>query len=223
MSQVVTISVGRLLGKNERLTTAKFNAVVKSIVINISGSVGTTDLADGAVTPPKLLPGAYTYAPATLAAGTYTAAYAPLPVTTYTDGLWLTFKTDLANTAAPKLDAGAGAKPLVSYGGHPLNAGDIRAGGIATVRYNSTLVVNAVAGAFEVMSLIGPVPLTGNVLGATAVSNGQRGYVPTPLVGEQDYALRGDGTFRNLTPDIDARILVTAPAANNFLQYLHSS
>lgn len=177
MSQVVTISVGRLLSRNEKLTTAKINAIVKSIVINLSGIIGTVDLADGAVTPVKASPGAWFYAAAALAGDTYSATYNPA-YAAHTDGTWLTFKAGTANPVNPLFDAGPGAKPLYKYGGrYRLEAGDIPVNSIVTVRYNSTVVAG---GCWEVMSLIGLPPIKAPFIPASPYLSGEMGLVPPP-------------------------------------------
>lgn len=150
-----TFNFGRLFGKNERVTTAKLNAVVKGITASLTGTVGTADITDGSITPAKVQQGAWFFALATLSGSTYTAAYTP-SVAGYVDGLFLCFQANAANTGAASLDAGAGAKPLRKFGGKVLNTGDIKAGQNCTVRYNSTLVAG---GCWELVGVPGqPLP-----------------------------------------------------------------
>lgn len=149
MAITLTYSTGRLLGRNEKLTSAKINAIVKGITISLSGAVSTADLADGAVTAAKATPGAYWYAAATLSGAAYSATYTPA-VTGYTDGLELAFKVGSANAGSDTLDAGAGAKPLRANG-VALAAADIASGTIVIVRYNSTLVGG---GCWEILSAL---------------------------------------------------------------------
>jgi hypothetical protein len=218
MSQVVTVSVGRLLQRGELVNTAKINAIVKSIVINISGATGTEDLSDGAVTPAKTSPGNYWDAAATLSGSTYTAAYAPIAVTSYPDGLLLSAKVDSDSPEGAMFDAGAGAKPLYRYGGQAKVApGDIRRNSRMQLRYNTTLVVG---GCWEVMSLIGPVPVSAAFQGASDRLNGERGLVPAPKVGEQNYLLAGDGKFRDPNPQIDARVTQQIGGVTALAQWL---
>jgi hypothetical protein len=150
MALSLAFNIGRLLGRNERLTTAKINAIVKGMTASLSGTVGTGDITDGAVTPVKSSPGPWWFAQATMGGSTYAATYYP-PVTSYADGLFLCFKTDVGNTGVTNFDAGAGAKPLRKYAGQVLVGGDIGAGAMVMVRYNSTL---AAGGCWEVMSLL---------------------------------------------------------------------
>jgi len=150
MSLSLNFNTGRLLGRNEKLTTAKINAIVKGVSANLSGAVGTGDLVDGAVTPVKAAPGPWWYAAAALGGSTYAATYYPA-VTSYTDGLFLCFKSDVGNTGNTNFDAGAGGKSLRKYGGQILVGGDITAGAMVMVRYNSTLVAG---GCWEIMSLL---------------------------------------------------------------------
>lgn len=195
MPQTITLSVGRLLSRNEKLTTAKFNAVVKSIVIDISGSVGTSDLVDGTVTPIKASPGAWFDATAVFdGSTTYTAAYAPV-LTSYVDGLWLTFKADTTNLGACYFNAGGGAKPLVKHGGsRQLDKGDVVAKGRVTVRYNTTLISG---GCWEVMSLPGRPVETTPWQPASVYAAGEAGVMPAFPAGKQNYYLRGDGTLHD--------------------------
>lgn len=193
MALVVNLSVGRLLAHNEKLTTAKINAVVKSIVIDISGSVGNADILAGAITPDKLTMGAYAFGEATFdGSATYTGAWSPA-ITTYTDGLWLAVKCDTINPGAVSLDAGGGAKPILKHGGRgQLDAGDIVTGGIITVRFNTTLVGG---GCWELMSLPGRPVETRPMVGASGFLAGLGGLTPDPKAGQQTYYLRADGTW----------------------------
>lgn len=142
---------GRLLNKSERVTNAKINAIVKGISASLSGSVGNADLAAASVDPTKVQQGAYWYAPATLGGATYTGTWTPV-VAGYVDGLVLTFKASAGNTGAANLDAGAGVKPIRKWNGKALETGDIAAGQMVSVRYNSTLVGG---GCWEVVAVPG--------------------------------------------------------------------
>lgn len=220
MAQVVTISVGRLLGRNEKLTTAKFNAIVKSIVISLSGITGTAEIGDGAVTPAKAGPGAWFYAAGALTATTYTAAYAPTPVASYADGLWLTFKADAANPALAEFDGGAGAKPLYKNGGRArLDPGDIAAGSIVTVRYNTTLVAG---GCWEVMSLLALRPVDYPFQPASAFVAGQQGLVPAPPASAVRLYLGSDGIWRDVLAEARTYTDSVANQANTYLEIYKS-
>lgn len=196
MSLAVTISVGRLLSRNEKLTTAKFNAVVKSIVINISGSVGNTDLVAGAVTYDKASPGPWFFSPATFDGNqTYTAAASPA-LSAYVDGTELAFKVPTTNPGAVYLDFGAGALPILKHGGlQVLDKGDLLANGIGEVRYNATLVAG---GCWELMSLLGRPTETTPFVGCSAFLQGQAGVVPAPNAGQQGLYFRADGTWQDV-------------------------
>lgn len=151
MSLSFNFSFGRLLGATEKLTPAKFNAIVKGIIGTLTGAVDASQIGAGAVTAAATSVDAYFYSQGTLSGATYTAAYTP-PIGAYVDGMLLTFKAGSANPGAVNLDAGAGAKPLRKHAGLPLEAGDIFAGQDLELRYNSTLVAG---GCFEVTSLLG--------------------------------------------------------------------
>lgn len=217
MGLIVNLSVGRLISRNERLTTAKFNAVVKSIVINISGSVGNSDLLAGSVTFDKVTNGPFFYAAPAVFDGsnTYTAAYAPV-VNSYVDGLVLAFKADTQNPGAVFFDAGGGKKPLVKHGGsRQLDPGDVVANGILQVRYNSTLLAG---GCFEVLSLVGRPVETTPFVGASAYLAGQAGLPPAPNAGQQTWYLRGDGTWQDVAALITAAVNVASPNIELFKQ-----
>jgi len=217
MGLVVNLSVGRLISRNEKLTTAKFNAVVKSIVINISGSVGNADLLAGAVTYDKITNGPFFYTAPALFDGvqTYTAAYTPV-ITSYVDGLVLAFKVDTTNPGPVNFNAGGGAKPMVKHGGlRTLDPGDAVANGILCVRYNTTLIAG---GCWEVMSLIGRPVETTPFVPATAYLAGQAGLLPAPPAGQQTYYLRGDGTWQNVSAQIAAAVASLNPYLELFKQ-----
>jgi len=220
MPLVTTISVGRLLSRGELITTAKLNAIVRGIVINISGSVGSSDLAAGAVDAAATSADAFWYAVATSNAVNYVAVY-PNPVASYIEGMWLSFRADQACKASPTFDAGAGPFPLVKYGGQRLAAGDLWKDGIATVRWNPTSTLVA-GGCWEVMSLTGPRPITEDFQKAGPYNNGVRGLVPMPKAGATRLYLRDDG-WQDLTPFVSSLVQALGAAPSNLAQFLYSS
>jgi hypothetical protein len=189
MALTTTITVGRLLARNELITTAKLNAMVRGIVINVTGSVGTSDLTAGAVTAAKTSVDAFWYAAATSTGAVYGVSYTPA-VSGYADGQWFKFKTDIASKAAAQFNAGPGALPLY-YSGSPVGAGDFTANQDVIVSYNSSL--NSGGGGFEVMSPLGARPVTADYLPASAQRGGQRGLVPDTKAGQQAYVLFAGG------------------------------
>ena len=195
MSLAVTISVGRLLSRNEKLTTAKFNAVVKSIVINISGSVGNSDLVAGAVTYDKASPGPWFFETATFDGNqTYTVAFSPA-ITSYVDGTEVAFQVPTTNPGPVYLDAGGGALPILKHGGlQVLDKGDLLANAIGEARYNATLVAG---GCWELLSLLGRPTETTPFVGCSAFLQGQSGVLPAPNAGQQNLYFRADGTWQD--------------------------
>lgn len=190
MSLNFTVQPGKIFATGEKVTNAKLNALGVP-VIQAQGTIAPSDMATADYAA-KLLPGAYVFATATLSGANYVVAFNPA-LTTYTEGLWLAFKTANANPANPGLDAGAGAKPLYQYGGRArVEAGDILAGTIVEVRYNSTLVSG---GCWEVQSLTGPFPTRAAFQPASAYTGGEQGLVPRPAVGQHNHYLRGDGQW----------------------------
>jgi hypothetical protein len=209
MSLGINLVVNRLLGRGDKITTGKLNALVKSIVINLTGLVGAADMGPGAVTAASFAPDAYSYGEGTLNNVTYVAALTPA-VSALVDGMWLAFKADSNCPDYPLLDAGTGGKPLYKYGGKaPLAAGDIAAGSIVQARFNQNLVAG---GCWEVMSLLGSAPFVMPMVGATATMSGQTGAVPTPGAGQQNLVLAGSGQWVDLGPIIAAQATATFAA-----------
>lgn len=217
MALTVNLKVGRLLSRNEKLNTAKFNAVVKGIVIDLTGLIGSADIAPGAVNAAATSADAFWYALATSSGGTYTAAYANA-VNAYVDGMWLSFKTDAACLQAPKFDAGAGAVTIVKWGGYAIGPGELPANSIITVRYNSTLIPG---GCWEALSPIQNDPMRDDFAKASATMGGERGLVPAPRAGQQNYVLFATG-WADPTATIAAIVQAQQSSAINLAQFLLS-
>lgn len=103
--------------------------------VSISGAVGPSDLAPGAVTAVAVAPDAYWYG---LDTGVVNAALVVLApaVTAYEDGLELAFKVLFENTQAVTLAAnGLPPMPVKKNGGVDLEPGDWQAGQIVVARY----------------------------------------------------------------------------------------
>lgn len=195
MSLNFTVTPGKIWTEGEKITTAKLNQTAQPVV-TAEGSTAPSDMATGDYSG-VLTAGAYFYTTATLNFATYTTA---ATVNSYVNGLVLAFKVDAANIAAPQLNAGAGAKPLYQYGGRtPVEAGDILANTIVEVRYNTSL--NSGGGGWEVMTPIGPRPARSAFQPASAYLGGEQGLVPRPAVGQHNYALFGDGTWRSIAAE----------------------
>ena len=218
MSLVVNLTVGRLLSRNEKLTTAKLNAIVQSIVINITGSVGNADIVAGAITAALLTQDAYFDAPAVFdGSQTYTAAFNPA-ITAYTDGLVVSLKCDTQNPGPVLVDTGAGPVPVRKHGGRrELDAGDVVANGRIELRYNSTLGGSPV---WELMSLPGRPVETTPLIGASAYLAGLAGIPAAPNAGQQGLYLRGDGTWADAVGTATAAA-AAANSTNPVLAYLN--
>ena len=212
MALTVQLTVGRLLSRNELLNTAKINAIVKSIVINITGSVGNADIVAGAITAALLTQDAYFDAAGVFdGSATYTATYTPA-ITAYDDGMILSIKADTTNPGPVNLNAGAGVIPILKSGGtQTLDPGDIVANGRFAVRYNTTLVESGPV--WELLSLPArPAPGMQPFLPATPFLTGTEGLVPAPAVGQQNQFLRADGTWQ----DVLSQALASFNLANSF-------
>lgn len=217
MSLNIQLMAGRLLARNEKLDSAKLNAMFKSLVIITSGAVGSTDLAPGAVNAAATSADAFWYGVAVTSGTGYVVNYTNA-VTSYIDGMWLSFRSDKANAAKATFNAGAGAMPLVKWSGQYLAAGDIVAGTIVTVRWNATSSLIA-GGCWEVMSLIGPRPIVEDFRPASLRAGGERGLVPRPKANAVRLWLRDDG-WQDLTPFVTALVQAQSTIASNLNQFL---
>ena len=221
MSLNFTVQPGKIFTAGEKPTTAKLNQLGVPVITAV-GSTGPSDMAQSDYST-TLAAGAYFYSLATLTSLNYAATYNP-PVTSYVDGMFVRFKANVVNPAAATFNAGGGVKPIYKYGGSlAVEAGDIPAGSIVVMQYNSSL--NAAAGGWELLTLL-PEKREAEMQGASATRNGASGIVPAPKVGEQTYVLGGDGRFRSITTEIDARIAASAAyvaTLNNLPLYLTSS
>lgn len=204
MSLNFTVQPGKVWVSGEKITTAKLNQTALP-VITAEGVTSPTDMA-AADYSAVFGPGDYFYAAATLSSANYTAEFDPV-ITTYVDGLWLAVKVNATNPANATLDVGVGAKPLYQHGARSrAEAGDIVAGSIIEVRYNTTLVLN---GCWEVMTPIGPRPARAPFQPASAYVGGEQGLVPAPAASSTRKYLRDDGTW------VDAVALAVAQATPN--------
>lgn len=106
-----------------------------------SGSIGTGDIAAGAITPSLTSPGAYFYAADTTSTNTYAATYNPA-VSSYANGLELFLKITNANTSAASATFnanGLGAKLIYHRNGQAVSSGDLPANSILQLIYNTSL------------------------------------------------------------------------------------
>lgn len=155
--------------------------------VSISGSVGPSDLAPGAVTAVAVAPDAYWYALDTGVVNAVAVTLSPA-ITAVEDGLLLAFKAAFNNTGAVTLAPnGLAPAPLVKNFNQALDPGDIRQGQIVVCRYQ--LDVNVIpAGAVY----------TGAVFSQAVVAGRQ--YVYTPGANELNLVNGGQvltaaGTF----------------------------
>lgn len=119
--------------------------------VSISGSVGTGDIAAGAITAALVRPDSYWYAAGTFVAGTYSVTLSPALVS-LTAGVIVAFKADSDNTGATQLNVNSlGAVAIKRNSNGALEAGDIRSGQIVECRYDGTY--------WQMLSQLGSVPL----------------------------------------------------------------
>lgn len=110
--------------------------------IAISGSVGTGDISDGAITTAKVTPGAYFFAEGSFASNAYSLSLNPAPTGLGT-GLLVYMKVPSggSNTVEnPTLNVnGFGAKLILRPGGGAVEAGVLRAGYTYMFHYDASL------------------------------------------------------------------------------------
>lgn len=217
MALVLNLKLARLLSRNELVTTAKLNATLRGITIDVAGLVSSSDIAPGAVNAAAMANDAFWFSSAVSTGAVYAASYAN-PVTSYIDGMWLSFRADHDSKQGAQFDAGAGPKALTKWNGLALARGDIRAGTTVTVRYNSsnTLVFG---GCWEVMSLVGNRPVIEEFQGANTRTGGQRGLVPGPKAGPTRLWLRDDG-WADITSLIQSIVTAGQTAQSAQAQFL---
>lgn len=211
MALNLNFNFGRLLQIGEKLTTARINAIVRGINASITGAVGTTDLAAGAVTAAKATPDAYFYTGNCVLIGTtYNVTGLPVTPPALTDGLVLYFKADANNAGPANLTvAGVGGAATISkYGGKALVAGDIKANQIVAVQYNTTLVAQPT---WQMISLPATrlfnteVPVQGSAKNLVVKNNGASPTVAVDIA--VDEVLLKDA---NGLPYLAGSVLVTA-------------
>lgn len=137
MSLTLVKTSGYIPPENVPLTDAAMRKAFAGASFALDGTVGNADLGPGAVTAAKVTPGPYSFASATLGGDTYAATFSPA-VTSLAKGTDVSFWTSSANPEAPKFSPnGLTAKEIRLPSGFPLRAGQIAAGSIVTLRYDS--------------------------------------------------------------------------------------
>lgn len=121
-------------------TTPVTNALLRLLglpSISLTGSVGSGDIAAGAITPALSSPGAYWFGTTTGAANTYALALNPA-LGALADGVWVAFKINVTCTNPSTLNVnGLGAVNL-KRNGEDLKQGDLLAGRVYVAMYSST-------------------------------------------------------------------------------------
>lgn len=137
MPLTITVSRGYTATDSTPISVADFNAGFLPTV-QISGSVGASDLDAGAVNATHVVPGAFFTATAAGTANAITVALSPAP-TSLAAGLWFSFKAAATNTGAATLSVnGLTATAIKKLVDQDLEAGDIRAGQEVWVQYDGT-------------------------------------------------------------------------------------
>lgn len=130
----ITIVPGFIPTSSELWSNAKFAQLGKPTFV-IAGTIGTADLAIGAVTAVKSLPDAYWYAVTTGTATAYVLGLSP-GLASLTEGAEIWFRLHADAGVAPTINVNAlGAKALVKRGSIAIAAGDFRAGQLVGARY----------------------------------------------------------------------------------------
>lgn len=130
----VIVVPGFIPSSTELWTNAKFAQLGKPTFV-VSGTIGTSDMADGAITAVKTLPDAYWYAVTTGTGAAYVLTLNPA-LASLTEGAEIWFRLHADAGVAPTLNVNAlGAKALVKRGSIAIAAGDFRAGQMVGARY----------------------------------------------------------------------------------------
>lgn len=225
MALSFTVTRGTSLSPNQPVTRARLH-LLGLPSISFSGSVATGDLADGAVTPAKVTPGAYFYGLATGGGAAYVLTLSPA-LTAYANGVQVWWKAP--TTSAGDSNAGAtldvnnlGAKGLYWRSGQAIKAGEIRGDDLVLVAYNSSR--NSGAGGWDVLSVTAhDITRYGTTAGSanaqTLTFGGTTGYPTVKSLGSIEglplLLLVGPG-LNNTGP---ATLAVDGLAATNILKF----
>lgn len=160
MSITVTVTPGKQFGSSETVTNDKLNQLGQPTFV-ITGTVATSDLSSGAVTAAKTTADAYNFATATWAAvagfDEYTLSFSPgTGPTSLVNGLevWWLVPADNTQANGTKVDVGGGGgkKGLLKKIHIPLVIGDLIAGQIIGMRYNTATPAPTSTGSWELIT-----------------------------------------------------------------------
>lgn len=209
MSLTITL-VPFQLSPTEEWTVAKLNQGFNPTV-SFSGSVGTADLASGAVTAAKVTPDAYAYAAAT-GTDTYVATFSPA-FSAYINGLQVQVKFANANTSTtPTLNANSlGAKKLRFRGDIALRAGDIPANTILALTYNTSL--DGGTGGWEIQDVLEPQDAVVAASRNLICTNGSNPDTQADIDADELVLKRSDGVAY-LASAVNLTVDITASGAN---------
>lgn len=137
MALTISVARGYTFTSEVRFDVDDLNAAALP-TITIAGSVGSSEIAAGAVNSTHVKPGAIAYALTTGSANAYVADPSPA-LSALTTGAWLILKLNFTNTGAATLNVNSlGAKSLKKLGDQDVEAGDLRSGELVEVRYDGT-------------------------------------------------------------------------------------
>ena len=150
MSLAATISYTTPLAANP-ISRDDIDATLDSATVGITGTMGASDIAAGAVTYEKTKPGPHFYGTGGLTGATYAVTLNPT-LASLVNGAEVWFKPD-TNSPSGGCNANVdtlGAKPMYFNGGVAIPQGGIRANRLVGMRYNTS--VNSGNGGWEVFS-----------------------------------------------------------------------
>lgn len=137
MALTISVARGYTFTSEVRFDVDDLNAAALP-TISIAGSVGSSEIAAGAVNSTHLKPGPIAYALTTGSADAYVADPSPA-LSALTAGAWLILKLNFTNTGAATLNVNSlGAKALKKLADQDVEAGDLRSGALVEVRYDGT-------------------------------------------------------------------------------------
>lgn len=149
---------------------------------SISGSIGTGDISNGAITPAKTSPGAYFYGPL-VGSNDYTLTLNPA-LTGLADGVEVLAKVATTNTNIPNPPTlnvqGLGAKNIYHRSGLVPKPGDLVANDIIRFRYNTSR--NSGAGGWDIWQVTPSATIRPATNDTTGTANVQAVVNTPPLV-----------------------------------------
>ena len=157
MSLTIAVTAGKTLARNERANNAKLNALGLP-TLALSGTASTAQIGDDQVTAAKAAFGAWFLCVDSGTASAHALAASGHTISAYATGLLVRYKVNAGpNTGSTTANlASLGAKKIYKLGGIEVQAGDLRAGQMVELVYDTAL--DSPNGGWWLLSPIGNAP-----------------------------------------------------------------